>query len=298
MGFQTPPAPVLYVDDVLTGPPTAANPEGVYTQVAGALPPGVDNYGDLFWWDGTDAETLLEFYYAPATIEVQNQCFTKQDDGTYWAVAKFSVKDILTAVPTAATPQGFYLHTAAPLPTGVSLGDIYYWHGDHIDLRAPYANAPSVIEVAGQAYAKAPAPTYWQSLGAVYGEVVYPEGPSMMLRGGGAQPYQTVLTINIPSAGTWRIDYVVRTSITAAAGGNGTLAGLFDSAGAMVPSAAMTAGFAYGNDSIQATAAMHKIVQTSGPATYTLRAKAWVDNYSTIASDSTGQTKISYQKVG
>ena len=125
-------------------------------------------------------------------------------------------------------------------------------------------------------------------------------GPNITLNDGNYT--QTILTLNIPSAGKWRIDYTIRATIdshpTNPSAGNGALAALFDSGGTMIPGGAVTIGFIYGSTGIQATASQHKYVTTTGPATYRLRAKSWINSRSVIASDSTGQTKISYLRVG
>lgn len=204
---------------------------------------------------------------------------------------------------TAAVTTGFYLISGfTPTQNAALAGAIIghfatgtavanWWERDFTD-------APATIsDASGQIYGKTAAPTYWQVLAVqtpVYGEVVLADGVTNV-----GTAMQTILTLNIPSAGTWRIDYVVRTNIEGVNTGSGTLAALYDPSGNIVPNAAVTVGFINATGtSGQNTAGTWKVVQTTGPAAYTLRARTWVAGKSNVFSDNVGQTKIGYQKIG
>lgn len=201
---------------------------------------------------------------------------------------------------TAAASNGFYLISGfAPTQNAALAGGIIghlgsgavaknWWERSHAD-------APGAVDVAGQSYVKTGSGAWAAACSTPqHGEVVMALATSTSLAGG----VTTILTIEIPSAGLWRLEYTIRASIGAnGTNGNGAMARVHDSSGAEVLGTRMTVGFTYGA-AIQATGTMSKVVQTSGPTTYTLRAYGWVANLTSIMSDSRGETKMTYQRIG
>lgn len=117
---------------------------------------------------------------------------------------------------------------------------------------------------------------------------------------------QTYMTINVPSAGTWLMNYAVRGQT--ASQGSGMSAALFSGAatgtGATV-TGTLVAGSPFvifyeatGNNAFHTTAASSTIVTTTGPTTYTIGVYQYAGGSSNAEnSDSAGGSMLSYTQI-
>jgi hypothetical protein len=110
------------------------------------------------------------------------------------------------------------------------------------------------------------------------------------------------MSINIPSAGTWEIEYSVRGSGTGGATGSGGIsAALYDNTPALLSNSEMICVFAAtaATQNDQTTGTRTYIVTTTGAATYNVR--VWNSAGSTVASaisDGNGRSYMSATKLG
>ena len=98
-----------------------------------------------------------------------------------------------------------------------------------------------------------------------------------------------VLSFTLPSAGTWEIIYFLRAQGTAGFAGE---FGLYDPTGVLVPNSEILA--AYGENASTGTGVVR--INTTGSATYKLKAWASTGNYGVI-SEYNGKTGVTWKKI-
>ena len=206
---------------------------------------------------------------APASIKDASGNTYTQSGGT-WLPRDLSIRGALTAAPTGSTVAGLYTMAAGVPPSGVALGDIFYWTGAAATPWLSFSAAPPSISIGGAAYFKqgavyvAPSTSSTSSASSpAFGQVIIP-GQNLSPASASWADVNGA-SVDIPSAGTWLLAYNVRVS---SGGAQSWGVALFDSQNNQV--AGSQAGiFVASGDPFCLGATV--LVTTNGPLTYRLR---------------------------